>query len=210
MTKRSETLRRLTVCSVFAALLSVAAPLTIPAGPIPITLAIFFLFLCGGLLGPVDGLITLTVYVALGTVGVPVFSGFQGGYSVLIGPTGGFLLGYFPCVLFAGLGRNRSRLRPLFFLLGLLSCYLFGAAWFGLATGNDPLSVLKLAVLPFLLPDAGKLIAACLLIPPLQLALARLGYPGKKTGKICPRVWTGTKLYAIIHLLIRTIKETPK
>ena len=183
MTKRSETLRRLTVCSVFAALLSVTSPWTVPAGPIPITLAIFFLFLCGGLLGPVDGLITLTVDVALGAVGVPVFSGFPGGYSVLIGPTGGFLLGYFPCVLLAGLGRNRVRLRPLFFLFGLLSCYLFGTAWFGLTTGNDPLAVVKLAVLPFLLPDAGKLVAACLLIPPLQFALARLGYPGKKTGK---------------------------
>ena len=183
MTGRRETIRRLTVCSVFAALLSVTAPLTIPAGPIPITLAVFFLFLCGGLLGPVDGLIALAVYVALGAVGVPVFSGFQGGYSVLIGPTGGFLFGYFPLVLLSGLGRNRPRLRPLFFLCGLFACYLFGAAWFGLVTGNHPLAVLKLAVLPFLLPDAGKLVAACLTIPPLRAALRRVGYPGDKTRK---------------------------
>ena len=186
MTRRALTLRRLTVSAVFAALLSVAAPLTIPAGPVPITLAVFFLFLCGGLLGPVDGVLALAVYVALGTVGVPVFSGFVGGYSVLIGPTGGFILGYFPCVLLAGLGRDRARLRPLFFLLGLLSCYLCGATWYGVLSGSDPAKVLKVAVLPFLLPDAGKLVAACLVIPPIRLALDRIGYPAAKTRKDLP------------------------
>ena len=186
MTRRALTLRRLTVSATFAALLSVAAPLTIPAGPVPITLAVFFLFLCGGLLGPVDGVLALAVYVALGTVGVPVFSGFVGGYSVLIGPTGGFILGYFPCVLLAGLGRDRARLRPLFFLLGLLSCYLCGATWYGVLSESDPAKVLKVAVLPFLLPDAGKLVAACLVIPPIRLALDRIGYPAAKTRKDLP------------------------
>ena len=187
MTARSRTLRRMTVCAVFAALLSVAAPLTVPIGPIPVTLAVLFLFLCGGLLGPLDGLVAVLVYVAVGLAGVPVFSGFQGGYSVLIGPTGGFLLGYFPCVLLAGFGRNRPRLRPLFFLGGLFVCYLFGAVWFGFVTGNDALSVLRIAVLPFLLPDAGKLVAACFLIPPLRAALLRIGYPDQKSAKELPR-----------------------
>ena len=174
MTGRSRALRRVTLCATLAALLSVAAPWTIPVGPIPITLAVLFLFLCGGLLGPRDGLIAVAVYLAVGILGVPVFSGFRGGYAVLIGPSGGFLLGYLPCVFLAGLGRRRARLRPLFFLAGLLACYLLGALQFGLVTGNDPETVLRLAVLPFLLPDAGKVAAACLLLPPIERALSRM------------------------------------
>ncbi len=195
MTKRSRTLRRLTVAAVFAALLAVASPWTIPIGPVPVTLAVLFLFLCGGLLGPVDGLLAVAVYVAVGALGVPVFSGFRGGYAVLIGPTGGFLLGYFPCVFLAGLGRKRPKLRPLFFLLGLIVCYLCGAVQFGLVTGNDPKTVLRLAVLPFFLPDALKTVAACLLLPPIGRALARVGYPDAKTAKVfSPRIDTGENL----------------
>ena len=188
MTRNAALLRRMTLCAVFAALLSVACPLTVPVGPIPITPAIFFLFLCGGLLGPLDGLIAVLLYVAIGAVGVPVFSGFRGGYSVLIGPSGGFLLGYFPCVLIAGLGRDRPRLRPILFLFGLIVCYLAGALQFGLVTGNDPISVLKLAVLPFLAPDGAKLVCACLLLPPLQNALRRIGYPAKNAKVFSARI----------------------
>jgi len=186
MTDPKRALRRMTLSAVFASLLCVACPWTIPIGAIPITLATLFLFLCGGLLGPVDGLIAVTVYVAIGAVGVPVFSGFRGGYSVLIGPTGGFLLGYFPCVLLAGLGKNRPRLRPVFFLLGLLACYLAGALQFGLVTDNDPGTVLRLAVLPFLLPDAGKAVAATFLILPIERALARVGGGADGTKKRAP------------------------
>ena len=184
MTDRSLTLRRMTLAAVFAATLSVACPLTVPIGAIPVTLAVLFLFLCGGLLGPRDGTVAVAVYVAIGALGVPVFSGFRGGYSVLIGPTGGFILGYFPCVILAGLGRERRRLRPLFFLLGLLACYLPGALQFGLVTGNDPLTVCKLSILPFLLPDGAKLILACLLLPPIERALASVFPREPKTKKV--------------------------
>ena len=183
MTDRSRMLRRLVTSAVFAALLSVACPLTVPIGAIPVTLATLFLFLCGGLLGPVEGLLSVLVYVAIGAVGVPVFSGFRGGYSVLIGPTGGFILGYFPCVFLSGFGRLHRRLRPLFFLSGLLCCYLAGAVWFGVVTANDPLTVLRISVLPFLLPDGAKLTVACLLIPPCERALSRIGEARVKTKK---------------------------
>ena len=195
MTKRSRTLRRLTVAAVFAALLAVASPWTIPIGPVPVTLSVLFLFLCGGLLGPLDGLLAVAVYVAVGALGVPVFSGFRGGYAVLIGPTGGFLIGYFPCAFLSGLGRNRPKTRPLFFLLGLLICYLCGAVQFGWVTGNDPKTVLRLAVLSFFLPDAAKIVAACLLLPPIGRALSRVGYPDEKNAKVfSPRIDTDEKL----------------
>ena len=185
MTNRSRVLRRMTLCASLAALLSVASPWTIPIGPIPVTLAVLFLFLCGGVLGPRDGVVAVAVYLALGALGVPVFSGFRGGYAVLIGPSGGFLLGYLPCVLLSGLGRKRPRLRPVFFLFGLLACYFFGALQFGLVSGNDPATVLCIAVLPFLLPDAGKIVAACLLLPPVERALAR--FLPAETKKIAPQ-----------------------
>ena len=182
MTDRSRILRRTVRAAVFAALLSVACPLTVPIGAIPVTLATFFLFLCGGLLGPLEGMLSVLVYVVIGAVGVPVFSGFRGGYSVLIGPTGGFILGYFPCVFLSGFGRRRRRLRPLFFLSGLLCCYLTGAIWFGIVTGNDAPTVLRLSVLPFLLPDGAKGILACFVIPPCERALSGID-GGMKTKK---------------------------
>ena len=167
-------IRRITLCALFAALLAVFSPLTIPAGPIPVTLAVFFVFLTGLLLGPVDGMIAVAVYVALGALGLPVFSGFQGGYSVLLGPTGGFLLGYFPCVFLSGLGKTRRRFRPVFLLFGLFSCYLFGVVWFGVFFGGGLSYILSVCVLPFLLPDSLKLIAACLFAPPIESALSRI------------------------------------
>ena len=173
-------IRRITLCALFAALLAVFSPLTIPLGPIPVTLSTFFLFLSGLLLGPVDGMIAVAVYVAVGMLGLPVFSGFRGGYSVLLGPTGGFLLGYFPCVFLSGLGKDRPRLRPVFLLLGLLSCYLFGVVWFGVFFGGGLSYILSVCVLPFLLPDALKGVAACLSAPPIARALSRLRPSTKK------------------------------
>ena len=77
MTDRSRTLRRMTFSAVLAALLAVASPWTVPVGPVPVTLSILFLLLSGGLAGPRDGLLAVAVYVAVGALGVPVFSGFR-------------------------------------------------------------------------------------------------------------------------------------
>ena len=89
--------------ALLAAALCVMAPMAVPISPIPITLATLGIYLAAGLLGPWRGAAAVGLYLALGAVGVPVFAGFSAGFPVLFGPTGGFLWGYPPCVVVAGL-----------------------------------------------------------------------------------------------------------
>ena len=151
-----------------SAVLSVISLISIPLpSGIPLTFQTFAVALCGYLLGIRCGLISLLVYLALGTVGLPVFSHAQGGLQVLIGgPTGGFLFGFIPLVLFCGISvyftwkRNGSLFRPLFGIIGLLLCHLCGIAQYASIT-ETPFHIAFCAVsLPFLFKDVLLVIGA--------------------------------------------------
>ncbi len=88
-------LQKMVFAALLAALLAVLSPFVIPVGLVPITLATFVVFLTGALLPPLYAVASIGVYLLIGLVGLPVFSGFVGGPGVLFGPTGGFLIGYF-------------------------------------------------------------------------------------------------------------------
>ena len=94
----------MTLIAVMAALICVAGPLSIAIGPIPLSLASFAVYLAGAVLGAKRGPLAVAIYLLIGLVGVPVFSGFSGGFQKLIGVTGGYLVGYLPCALLTGLG----------------------------------------------------------------------------------------------------------
>ena len=116
------------------------------------------------------------VYLLIGLVGVPVFSGFSGGLQKLIGVTGGYLVGYLPCALLTGLGTgpNAPKLKlPAFMVLGTVALYLIGTAWFMIQTKNPLGSALGMCVIPFLPGDAIKIVAASLLAQPIRKALYR-------------------------------------
>ena len=93
------------LCGLFAALMAICSLISIPLGftPVPVNLATLGVFLAGGLLGKKYGTISIAVYVLLGAVGVPVFAGFRGGLSVLVGPTGGYIIGYVAAAFLVGL-----------------------------------------------------------------------------------------------------------
>ena len=84
--------RKITFCALFAALTAILSQIAIPIGPVPINLATLAVFIAGGLMGPVWGAVSMIVYVALGAVGVPVFAMFTGGISIIVGPTGGYII----------------------------------------------------------------------------------------------------------------------
>ena len=177
----SRNTRDMTVTAVMAALICVAGPLTIPFGPIPLSLATFAVYLAAAVLGSRRGLIAVGVYLLLGLVGVPVFSGFSGGVQKLAGVTGGYLVGYLPCAFLSGLGADLTpadtqrpgwRL-PLCMVAGTIALYAIGTAWFILQTGSALASALGLCVLPFLPGDAVKIVAASLLSVPVRRALER-------------------------------------
>ena len=118
----------------------------------------------------------MLVYLFLGMVGLPVFSGFSGGMGVLLGPTGGYLIGYVLCTLITG-KLVEGQVSSLFAMaLGTLACYLLGTAWFlvvmdGTYTWGQALLV---CVVPYLIFDSIKIFAAAAIAVPIRKILRRI------------------------------------
>lgn len=159
--------------ALFAALITVGALLPpIPAGPLPITLQTLTIYLTAGMLGAKWGSAALAIYIALGAIGLPVFAGGQGGVGVLMGATGGYIVGFFAIPIAVGLfsrlfGRKMGAL-VIGMAVGTLVCYALGTAWFVLVYTRAGSAVtlgsaLTACVIPFLLPDALKITLAALL-----------------------------------------------
>ena len=175
MSRKMKTLDMTTI-AVMAALICVAGPLTIPAGPIPLSLATFAVYLAGSVLGRKKGTIAVGLYLLIGIIGVPVFSGFSGGFQKLAGVTGGYLVGYLPCAYMSGEGvEKREQIgwwyHPLMMIAGTALLYLVGTVNFMLHTGNGLGAALALCVVPFLIGDAVKIAAAALLTVPVRKAV---------------------------------------
>ena len=176
--------KKLVLCAVCAALICVLAPLAIPAGAIPVTLATFAVMLSGILLGGRMGALSAAVYLLLGAVGLPVCAGYVPALPKLLGPTGGYLIGYIPLAFLCGAvysrwGRNcRGIKKYAVMLLGMIAgnavLYAFGTAWFCILNGVGVIDALSLCVAPFLLGDAMKLAAVMLLAPQLEKAIEKI------------------------------------
>lgn len=147
---------RIPFVALFAALLGILSQIALPLpSGIPLTLQTFAVALCGACLGPSLGPVAVLVWMGLGAVGVPVFSGFRGGISVFAEPTGGFLLGFFALTWFCGMGAKKgSKQAVLWASLGLLSCHAAGLVWFCVITRQPFVTGLLTASLPFLIKDA--------------------------------------------------------
>ena len=169
--------RDMAFTAVMAAFICIAGPLSVPVGPVPMSLATFAVYLAGAVLGRKQGVLAVALYLMIGIAGVPVFSGFSGGFQKLAGVTGGYLVGYLFCAFITGLGAGAKK-RPipvmiLFMAAGTAALYTFGTAWFVLQTGNAGGAALGLCVLPFLPGDAAKIIAAALIAVPVRGALEK-------------------------------------
>lgn len=167
----------LAVPAVYAALLAAASQVAVPMFPVPMNAALLVVYLTGLTLPPRGALLSAGLYLLLGAAGLPVFSGFRGGPQALLGPTGGYLLGYFLAAGAVSLLRGWAETFPrrlLACLAGLLACYLPGTLWLMSLTGRTLAHALPLAVLPFLPGDALKIMAAALVSPRLDAALRRL------------------------------------
>ena len=171
MKKPIFTVRDMAYCAIGAALLAVCAWISIPVLEIAFTLQTFGVFLILGTLGGRRGTISILVYLLLGAVGLPVFSGFRG-TEALVGVTGGYIVGFLASGLvywlITALCRDKVWARILAMVVGLLVCYAFGSLWFYILylRGGKviPLwAVLLTCVLPYLIPDAVKLALAFLL-----------------------------------------------
>lgn len=144
------------LCSLFAALTAVCAWIAIPIPPISFTMQTFAVLLTLGILGGKWGTVSILLYVLLGAVGMPVFSGFRGGFGTLLGATGGYIWGF----LVSGLvywGLERFGKLPAM-IAGMLGCYLSGSLWFTVYAGGTGFTAAVLTcVVPYVIPDAVKL-----------------------------------------------------
>lgn len=145
----------MTLCALFAALLAVCAWISIPVSDIALTMQSFGVFLALLLLGGKWGTLSILVYLLLGAVGLPVFSGFRGGFGALLGVSGGFLWGFLATGLLYWALERFGKIPAL--LTGLLGCYVCGCAWFYGYSGGGMGLVLLRCVVPFLIPDGLKL-----------------------------------------------------
>ena len=170
---------KLTVCSLMAAVLCVIGPLSVPVGPIPVSLTTFVIYLSVFLLGSKHSAVSCLVYIAVGAIGFPVFSGFQGGLQKLAGPTGGYFAGYIIMAFIGGLIIEKSNrgivLTVLAFFASTLITYLLGTAWFVFQTKCDVLYALTVCVLPFIAFDMIKIIIAVIIGKNLREALKANG-----------------------------------
>ena len=154
--------------AIFAVLMAICSWISIPL-TVPITLQTFAVFLAAGVLGGKRGTVAVLIYILLGAVGIPVFSGFSGGIGILLGNTGGYIIGFLFSALamwlFEKMFGRKIWVLAVSMVVGLLICYAFGTVWFmvvyakssgavGLAT------VLGWCVIPFIIPDLVKIALA--------------------------------------------------
>lgn len=159
---------KLTVSALMIAILIIFAQISLNIGPIPITLATLALYLIGGILKPTQAILCTSIYLIMGTVGLPVFSNFKGGYSVLLEPTGGYLLGYLLITICAVLFNDSVYKKIIGYILGTFLCYLCGTIWFMISTHSPLLYTLSICVFPFLIGDFLKIVLSVILTKKLK------------------------------------------
>ncbi|MGE4353372.1 MAG: biotin transporter BioY [Oscillospiraceae bacterium] len=158
--------------SLMAALIAICAWISIPTA-VPFTMQTFGVFVAAGLLGPKRSSISILVYMLLGAVGLPVFSNFTGGIGILLGKTGGYIVGFIFLALIEGwtARRYKGSMKALFLsmVVGIMICYAFGSAWFIMVYAASSgavglMTVLGWCVFPFIIPDLAKMALALIVI----------------------------------------------
>lgn len=165
--------------ALFAVLMAICSWIAIPAA-VPFTMQTFGVFLAVAVLGGKRGTLAVGVYLLMGAVGLPVFAGFSGGIGYMLGSTGGYIVGFLlsAIVMWAmeKIPGKRDWLLPLSMGLGLLVCYAFGTGWFMVVYGKNTgpiglMTALGWCVIPYILPDLGKIALAMLLQKRLKKAI---------------------------------------
>lgn len=185
ISKTHSRLRSMVFVALMAAFLCIFSPISIPLYPVPITLQTFAVFVASALLGWKKGVIAVFIYLLVGLIGLPVFSGWTGGFSSFATPSSGYIIGFLFTALLTGFLIDRFSRRiwiyPLAMIAGLLVCYLFGTVWFlvymnvWMATPYTLWQALLVCVIPFLVGDVLKIIAATVLCYPLRKQLVHSG-----------------------------------
>ena len=167
--------------SIFVVLIAVCSWISIPL-TVPVTLQTFGVFIAVGLLGGKRGTLAVLVYILMGAIGIPVFSGFTGGIGILAGTTGGYIVGFlFSALLMWGMEKlfgKDTKVLAGSMILGLAVCYAVGTLWFmavyAASSGAVGIfTVLGWCVFPFIIPDIAKIVLALILTKRLSGVIRR-------------------------------------
>lgn len=176
MEKKSNVYQMVSI-GLMAAVICILAPLSIPIGVIPISftnLAIYFVLYT---LGMKKGTISYIVYILIGFVGIPVFAGFTSGPPKLLGPTGGYLIGFIFMSLIAGFFIDtffdKWYLCFAGMVLGTAVCYVFGTTWLSYQAHMPASSAFAAGVIPFIPGDLAKILIATFIGPQLRKRLIK-------------------------------------
>lgn len=172
-TQSTTSVRGMVYAAMFGAATAAGAYLVIPLPPVPVTLQTLFMALAGALLGPRLGAMSQMVYVLLGIMGLPVFAGGKAGLGVLLGPTGGYLVGFVAGAWLIGrMVHSEEPAGAVRIALGIAAgyalVYAFGVTGLWLIARLSLIKALSLGVLPFLIGDALKIMGAVFLTMKLQ------------------------------------------
>lgn len=175
--KKFKTIDIVTV-SLAAALMCICSWIQIPSA-VPFTLQTFAVFFIALVLGARKGLAAMLIYILLGIVGLPVFSGFQSGAGALLGATGGFVMGFVLSVLIVGLSADRKGLSLPFVIIGLTVgvavCYVTGTLWYAFVYGDgNILGAMAVCVVPFIIPDIIKVTLALIIAKKVSPIIRKL------------------------------------
>jgi biotin transport system substrate-specific component len=175
---RHRRLRAFIRAALIAALIAVAALIELPIGPVPVTLQLLVVAVATLVLTPAEAALALGLYLAAGAFGAPVFSGGGGGVGMLLGPTGGFLIGFLlgsvlgasvRALLFGEATRVQLMVADIAGLVTLLAAtYATGWAWLAHVTHTSAAHSFALAVAPFLLVDVVKIAVALIVARALR------------------------------------------
>lgn len=154
--------------SLFTAIIAVCSFITVPAA-VPFTLQTLGIFTALSVLGGKRGTVCTVLYILLGILGIPVFSGFSAGLGHLLGATGGYIIGFIflslTYLIITAVFGNKFTVKAVGLVSGLLICYLFGTLWYMAVylktlTTDAFISTLSVCVLPFIIPDLIKIALA--------------------------------------------------
>lgn len=171
-------IQKLTFCALLCAFICALAPFSLPLGAIPVSLATFAIYIVASIAKISLSLPALIGYILLGAFGIPVFSGFAGGFQQLAGVTGGYIIGYIPCLIIISLltqkFEDKKVIYPVSMILGTLFCYIFGTVWYVIQSKSSIGAALILCVVPFIIGDIIKIAAASIIGYNLRVRLNRI------------------------------------
>ena len=175
----------MTSAAIMTAVMCILAPLSVPIGPVPVSLGTLVLYFSVVILGTQSAFISCVLYLLLGAVGLPVFTGFTGGLAKVAGPTGGYMLGYLFLILTSGIfidrfagGLSGTKKKAAIFIalaIGTAVLYAFGLAWFCKISGMTAGAALAVTVYPFIPLDVLKMILASAAGPMIRDRLKQAG-----------------------------------